>query len=531
MAFQQIGDRRGGQMRLEGGMRLFHQRDPVGQKQHPPHHVRPHQLVDQRDDRPRLARAGGHHQQRLAGAVLSESIAHAADGANLVRALDNGLIHRHLIQRFDRGAALDQQFQLVAFQEAADRARRISRIVPQPMIVAVGAEYQRAAAMGSFKAIRVKLGLLLADEGVLFRALGLDHRQRLAVGAPEHIIDKALTAGIGHARDRKFAVAGLVQGPAGFGQQQVDIGVPRRGLVIIVRVGDFLVFAPGGQNFGAQAGQFGLKRKAAFLGLAAGFLGGIKALLRLGMALGQVLDFLHRGGGDGQGLFQPTRVELQRGRGLGACGIGARDPVADMEQLAHRADSRRPGDRLAAVMGGAVAQIADEMRLGDDLRPGQFGKAWLGDQGGKIVVIGPPQRRVAGVKPFHRDFQRQPCPETGAARIRERGFFRLAGIFEQRGEFGFQECELAQSIPRQFGTARLKRGGDFPLILAGQTRCGKRVYAGRRVKAPRAGIGPIGRGAEYPRSRSEFAPESAVLEGGEEGFGCFNCVRIALSRL
>lgn len=137
-----------------------------------------------------------------------------------------------------------------------------------------------------------------------------------------------------------------------------------------------------------------------------------------------------------------------------------------MEQLAQGAKGRSLGDRLAAVMGGAIAQIADEMRLGDDDRPGQGGKAWLGDHGGQIVIIGPPQRGVAGVKPFHRDFQRQPRPETGAARIRERGLFRLAGIFEQRREFGFKKGELAQSIPRQFRTARLQRGSGFHRILA-----------------------------------------------------------------
>ena len=43
----------------------------------------------ERDHRARLARAGGHHQQRLAVVVALEGLGDAADGARLVVALDD----------------------------------------------------------------------------------------------------------------------------------------------------------------------------------------------------------------------------------------------------------------------------------------------------------------------------------------------------------------------------------------------------------------------------------------------------------
>jgi hypothetical protein len=48
----------------------------------------------QRDDRARLARAGGHHHEGLAVAVLPEGLADTADGARLVVPLDDGRVDR-----------------------------------------------------------------------------------------------------------------------------------------------------------------------------------------------------------------------------------------------------------------------------------------------------------------------------------------------------------------------------------------------------------------------------------------------------
>ncbi len=134
-----------GQMRLEGAGGLVHQRGAVGEEQHALDPAGPHQQVDERDHRAGLARAGRHHEQRLALAVGLEALGDRADGALLVGRLSRRWrCSPRLGERLAAGAALDQQLQLVALVEAADASRRIARVVPDPVLVAVGTEDDRA---------------------------------------------------------------------------------------------------------------------------------------------------------------------------------------------------------------------------------------------------------------------------------------------------------------------------------------------------------------------------------------------------
>ena len=95
-------------------------------------------------------------------------------------------------QRLAAGAALNHQFQLGLLVEPLHRARRVAGVVPDPVLVAVGVEDDRALAVLRFQAVGVELGLLLPDLGILLGALGLHQRQRLAVVTPQHVIDEAL---------------------------------------------------------------------------------------------------------------------------------------------------------------------------------------------------------------------------------------------------------------------------------------------------------------------------------------------------
>ena len=72
--------------------------------------------------------------------------------------------------------------------------------------------------------------------GVAPRALRFDQPQRLAVVAPEHVVDEALALVVGHAADLELAVARLVERPAGLLEQQVDEVVAGLGLGVVVRV-------------------------------------------------------------------------------------------------------------------------------------------------------------------------------------------------------------------------------------------------------------------------------------------------------
>ena len=104
------------------------------------------------------------------------------------------------------------------------------------MLVAVRVEDDRPPPELLLQAIGVELRLLLADLRGLLRALGLDQRQRLAVVAPQHVVDEALALLVGHAADFELAVARLVERPAGFLEQQVDEVVAGLGLGVVVRV-------------------------------------------------------------------------------------------------------------------------------------------------------------------------------------------------------------------------------------------------------------------------------------------------------
>ena len=218
----QVHRRRVGQVALEGVHRLVHQRHAVGQEQHALDPVAAHQQVAERDHRARLARAGGHHQQRLAVVVALEGLGDAPDAARLVVALDDGRVDLARGQRLARAAPLDRKLQLGLLVEALHRARRVARVVPEPVLVAVGVEDQRALAELALQAVGVELGLLLADACIAPRALGLDQPQRLAVVAPEHVIDEALALVVGHAGDFELAVAAWSSGqPASFSSRSM----------------------------------------------------------------------------------------------------------------------------------------------------------------------------------------------------------------------------------------------------------------------------------------------------------------------
>ncbi|MER6592054.1 hypothetical protein ABT214_09405 [Micromonospora purpureochromogenes] len=77
--------------------------------------------------------------------------------------------------------------------------------------------------------------------GVPAGALGLDHGERLAVVAPEHVVDVSVALAGRHAGDPELAVAWLVERPAGLAEQDVDEEVPGLRLVVVVVVGAGLV--------------------------------------------------------------------------------------------------------------------------------------------------------------------------------------------------------------------------------------------------------------------------------------------------
>ena len=223
-------------MLLEGRDGLIDKSYAVGKKQHALRPVAAHEHVDQGDDRTRLAGTGRHYQQGLALVVHLKSFADATDGAGLVVALDDGWVDDSLGQFLAAAAALNQQLQFVLLVEALHGPWRVGMVVPYPVLIPVGVEDDGPLAVHLLQAVGIQLGLLLPDLGAAGGALGLHQHQRFAVVAPEHVVHIARVLGIGHAGHFDFEVLGWVEVPAGFAEQQVNVGLAGFGLGIVVRV-------------------------------------------------------------------------------------------------------------------------------------------------------------------------------------------------------------------------------------------------------------------------------------------------------
>ena len=247
-------------MGLERLHRLIDQSNTVGEEEDSFGPVAAHQHIGQGNDGARLAGASGHHDQGLALVIHFKACANPAHGAILVIAFDDVGVDNGIGQFFAAAAPLNHQRQFRLFEETLHRTRRIAHIVPQPMLIAIGAEDDGALAVPCFKAIGVELGLLLAGLGILLRAFGFNQRQRLAVITPQHVIDKAFALVVGHAADFNLEIPLRIEVPAGFLEQQVDEVIAGFGFGIIVGVRLGGVGFPGGGEFFTQRLECFVKR-------------------------------------------------------------------------------------------------------------------------------------------------------------------------------------------------------------------------------------------------------------------------------
>ena len=125
---------------LERIDRLVDQRNTVGQEQHPLRPVAAHQQVDKRDHGAGLSGAGRHDQQRLALAVVLEGLGDAADRRRLVVAFDDRPSISSAASDLRRVRRWIISSSSSSVRKPWMRAGRISRVVPQPMVIAVGIE-------------------------------------------------------------------------------------------------------------------------------------------------------------------------------------------------------------------------------------------------------------------------------------------------------------------------------------------------------------------------------------------------------
>jgi hypothetical protein len=401
-----------------------------------------HQQIAQRDDGAGLAGPGRHHEQRAAHVILLERLRDAADRARLIKTLHDGAVDVRGVQRLERCAPPDCQFQLILGQKALDRARRIALVVPYPMVIAVAVENDRALPELLFKAVGIKLGLLLPDARIALGALRLHEAKRLCVIAPQHIVDEALAGRVRHAGDREFGVvAGPGEGPAGLGEQNVDEGVAGRRFVVVVRIGHRRIGGLGLRYVGPQRRDLGFElRPFGFAGKASRFRL-LPRLYGIGKPPGGLLELGERMNRNGGVQGQCLRRKPDRGIGLGALAIGAHQPIGHMKQFADCRDGIGGRNGLG-FMGSLVAEVLDDARLGDERRPEELLECRLVDARAERPLVGVLQARLAPVEPIDNRLQRQPRIDAGAARVGSGNAFGLDRKVVHVAEFGRQKGKL-----------------------------------------------------------------------------------------
>lgn len=134
---------------------------------------------------------------------------------------------------------------------------------------------------------------------------------------------------------------------------------------------------------------------------------------------------------------QSLRRKLDHGIGLGALSVSAHQPVGNMKQLADGRD-RVSGRNGLGFMGGLVAEVLDDARLGDERRAEELLEGCFVDASGERPLVRVVQARFAAVEPIDDRLQRQPRIDAGRATVRPGVVLCLHGegahVGELRGE-------------------------------------------------------------------------------------------------
>src|SRR5450759_4687405 len=111
--------------------------------------------------------------------VALEALRNTPDAARLVVTFDDSGADLGCRQRLSGTAPLDRKLQLGLLVEALNCARRVVCVVPEPVLVSVGVEDERALTELPLETVGVELGLLLPDARVASGALGFDESSGL----------------------------------------------------------------------------------------------------------------------------------------------------------------------------------------------------------------------------------------------------------------------------------------------------------------------------------------------------------------
>jgi hypothetical protein len=445
-----------GQVLLEHAIGLAQQLAAVTQEQDALGPAGAHEHVDQRDRDAGLAGAGGLDQERLAEA-RREPDADALDRFELVHAVGDGQLERDADQLLAVRALVDQVDQAVLGVVAVDLATGVLEdVVVEVDVEAVGAEDDRPLAGGGLQRVRVEARLLGAGLGIRGGLLGLDHGERLAVGAVQHVVGAGAVAELDLLPDLLGVSAAGTDIPAGVDELLVDQATARGQLVECQGRGD-------GLALGLLGLVLGVGRSDNLLGL--------EPLLAL---LGQVGE---------QGLIPGLGQAqlLERLSGLGVAGhVGRwrlirwargavavvdlqvepdRDVIGGLEAL----EGQRRREHLLDRVGGGVPGFADGVQLLEHDLGHRLAEALIGQQVVQVLAERPGQ--AVGVEDVaDHDLYDRAELEQRAARIGVRVGLSEATEVRDNAVARPQELEVLRLHRRHLGAKRRGHGGADPMF-------------------------------------------------------------------
>ena len=348
------------------------------------------QHIAQGNDRPRLAGAGGHDQQRLAP-VACKGIADSLDRALLIVATSDLAVDHDIFEACPHGLEIEQFFQIPLGVDSGTLAFGID-IVRNAGLKAIGQENDRAAVILLFQQVCIELCLLASLGHIHACALSLHHCQRAAIIAVEHIVRITHLGLVWHTGQFYLIQPVLPLYPSGVGEHGVDVKFP--GLVFgqiqrLRHIGLLLLSSAGGELF-LQSGILRHKGCKIYIGYR-----------------------LRRNCGRFGGLHQQGTVKVPL---CVVLTIAIGHEVQEYIEVFQTQRRLLLGD-FPAGMGGMVAKLPDEFHSAPDILTNDVLKVLAVHQRNEPVVVGQTQRIVNRVHPLDRKLHRPPAVQHAGRRV------------------------------------------------------------------------------------------------------------------
>ena len=386
----EVGNGEIGQQIHKAALCLGDQTVAVSKKQDILHPAVLKQHIAQGNDRPRLAGAGGHDQQRLAP-VACKGIAGSFDGALLIIASGYLPIHHDIFQACPHGLEIEQLLQIALGVDGCTLAFGID-IVRNAGLKAIGQENDRAAVILLFQQVCIELCLLASLGHIHAGALCFHYCQRAAIIAVEHIVRITYLGLVWHTGQFHLIQPVLALCPACICEHGVDIqlaGLVLRQVEGLGHIGLLLRGTAGGELF-----------------LQSGVLRHEGCKIHIGYRL-------QRNCGRFGGLHQQGTVKMPL---CVALTIAIGHKIQKDIEVFQTQRRLLLGDFLA-VVGGIVSHAADQIHPPPDVCAHNVSEVLGIHQTDQRVLIRHDQRLVHGIHPLHGKLHRPAAVQDAGRRV------------------------------------------------------------------------------------------------------------------